>query len=89
MIRAEKYTNALISLWAILQQAHQVAIEHRDYQLMKILDIATRMPYLIGSEQEDNTQKFRESIDELVRDNPDFRFILNIFDSTSPRWTPE
>lgn len=87
MISEDKHKNALISLWLIIQKGEQIAIDHRDYPLMKLLDIASRLPYLLDT-PDDDTPKFRAYVEEIVRDHPDCRFILDVFDSPSPRWTP-
>jgi hypothetical protein len=85
MIREDRYLNALHCFFQILQQARQLAIEHREYQIEKLLTAAETMPYLIGSKA-DHTEEFRTSVAKIAGQSPDWSYILDIFDGHSPDW---
>ena len=85
MIRDEKYLNALHSLFQILQQARQLAIEHREYKIQELLEVAERMPYLIGSST-DQTEEFRAFVAKIAGKKPEWSYILGVFDGPSPEW---
>jgi hypothetical protein len=86
MIKPEKLPNALYALQGVFVRARAMACEGgQGRELADLLDTAEMLPRFIASEA-DETDKFREYIEEIARKHK-CAFIVQYFDEpTPPKW---
>lgn len=84
MIRSDKLGNALYALHGVLIRARYMAYAPEHQQATAdVLDYAEELPRLIATES-DMTERYRQSLESLVKEYPAFAFVLERFDQSPP-----
>lgn len=86
MIRPEKKQNALCALNRAIVLTRAIAYEESDFSgIADALDVLDYMLRLLA-DPEEKTDLFRRCLEDIVRKNPRFSSLLEVFDDDSLVW---